>query len=69
MAPEYLFCNVTKLPSEGALPTGPWQWAIYEITDPSLALDLCRRGAGFIETMEIGEMLAHPQLKAAGTVD
>ncbi len=69
MAPEYLFCNVTKLPAEGPLPTGPWTWAIYEITDPPLALDLCRRGAGFIETMAIGEMLADPQLKTAGSVD
>lgn len=69
MAPEYLFCNVTRLPDEGDLPGGSWRWAIYEITDPPLALDLCRRGAGFIETMAIGEMLSHPQLKAAGAVD
>jgi glycerophosphoryl diester phosphodiesterase len=69
MAPDYLFCNVTKLPDEGVLPPGPWQWAIYEITEPPVALDLCRRGADFIETMAIGEMLAHPQLKAAGSVD
>jgi glycerophosphoryl diester phosphodiesterase len=69
MAPDYLFCNVTKLPDEGVLPPGPWQWAIYEITEAPVALDLCRRGAGFIETMAIGEMLAHPQLKAAGSVD
>ena len=69
LAPEYLFCNVTKLPAEGPLATGPWQWAIYEITDPGQALDLARRGAGLVETMVIGEMLSDPRLAGARAVD
>jgi len=65
LAPEYLFCNVDKLPPEGPLVTGPWRWAIYEITDPERALDLAGRGAAMIETMAVGEMLADPRLQRA----
>jgi glycerophosphoryl diester phosphodiesterase len=57
LAPEYLFCSLRKLPAEGALPTGPWDWAVYEIVDPILALELAARGVRFVETMRIGEML------------
>jgi glycerophosphoryl diester phosphodiesterase len=64
LAPEYLFCNVTKLPP-GTLAKGSWDWAIYEVTDPQLALDLARRGVAYIETMAIGEMLSDPRLAGA----
>lgn len=57
LAPEYLFCSLRKLPAEGALPAGPWNWAVYEIVDPALALALASRGVRFVETMQIGEML------------
>ena len=64
LIPDYLFCNIQKLPE--ALPrlwSGSWKWALYEVTDPKLALALAQKGADFIETMEIGEMLKHPLLK------
>lgn len=64
LAPEYLFCNVNKLPP-GSLAKGSWDWAIYEITDPQLALDLARRGVAYVETMAIGEMLSDPRLAGA----
>jgi glycerophosphoryl diester phosphodiesterase len=63
LAPEYAFIDYTKVPhSVHTLPTGPWQWALYDIVDPELALDWARRGASLIETWAIGEMLGHPVL-------
>lgn len=64
LAPDYLFTNHTRLPDN---PTniwhGPWRWALYEVTDPELALTLAAKGIELIETMAIGAMLAHPLLK------
>lgn len=64
LAPDFLFCAAELIPSSPQWPRpGPWQWGVYEINDPQLALDLARRGAGFIETGAIGEMLRHPLLQ------
>ena len=64
IAPDYLFCNHTKLPeSVTTLWPGPWQWGIYDTSDIDLALRLADRGACLIETMAIGEMLSDPRLK------
>jgi glycerophosphoryl diester phosphodiesterase len=60
--PEYLFCNYRMIPDEDELWKGPWHWALYEVVDPDLALGLAARGAGFIETMAIGEMLTDLRL-------
>jgi glycerophosphoryl diester phosphodiesterase len=49
--PEYLFCDLEKLPTEGGLWHGPWQWAIYEVESIAVALALAGRGARYIETM------------------
>jgi glycerophosphoryl diester phosphodiesterase len=68
LGPEYLFCNVDKLPPEGPLAAGPWRWAIYEITDPETALALAARGAAMIETMAVGEMLEDPRLRRVRAV-
>lgn len=65
LAPEYLFCNHEKLPPDDApLPAGPWHWVLYEVRDAPLAFALARRGAAFVETMAVGELLA--ALDAAG---
>lgn len=65
LKPDYLFTDADALPPEvTVLPAGPWQWAIYEVTDPELALRLAARGAALVETFAIGEMLRHPQLRA-----
>jgi glycerophosphoryl diester phosphodiesterase len=54
LAPEFLFCNVERLPSGDArLWPGPWEWAIYEIRDAPTARAVCARGAGFVETMTV----------------
>ncbi len=60
--PEYLFCNYRMIPDEDELWPGPWHWAFYEVVDPDLALGLAARGARFIETMAIGEMLTDLRL-------
>lgn len=57
LAPEFLFCNVNKLPADpAAVWQGPWQWVIYEIVDPIRAMELSASGMHFIETMEFVEM-------------
>lgn len=66
LAPDYLFCNHNKIPTTEALWRGPWQWALYEVTDPQVALALAERGADLIETMAIGEMLQDPTLQQEG---
>jgi len=63
LAPEFLFCNYRKLPAGmSKLPSGPWQWVLYEVTNAQLALELAEKGASHIETMAIGEMLSDPLL-------
>jgi glycerophosphoryl diester phosphodiesterase len=63
--PEYLICNHTKLPAPpSALWPGHWQWVVYEVTEPLLALDLANRSIAFVETMEIADMLKHPALNS-----
>ena len=54
LAPEFLFCNVERLPpGDARLWPGPWEWAIYEIRDAPTARAVCARGAGFVETMTV----------------
>lgn len=56
--PNFLFCDHEKLPSDGGrLWRGPWQWALYEVTDAALARQLQARGAQLIETMAVRSML------------
>ena len=57
LAPDYLFCNVTRLPAAPApLWSGPWIWVVYEITDAAMARQLAARGVGMIETMAFVEL-------------
>jgi glycerophosphoryl diester phosphodiesterase len=59
LAPDYLFCNVTRLPAAPApLWSGVWTWVVYEITDAAMARQLAERGAGMIETMAYVELAA-----------
>ena len=57
MRPEYIFCDTEGLPGEGDLKIDGVQLAVFEVTDASLALTLAARGAGFVETFAIGEMI------------
>lgn len=58
LAPEYVFCDVDGLPASGALEAEPAKLAVYEVADAALALELGARGADFVETFAIGEMIA-----------
>lgn len=60
-APDYLICNYKRI--AGDLWQGGWQWMLYDITDPDLALRWADRGAGLIETRDIGGMLQQPLLR------
>lgn len=58
LSPEYLFCDVLRLPdSTAALWDGCWHWVIYDIEDPGLAVELARRGADYVETGRIDYLL------------
>jgi glycerophosphoryl diester phosphodiesterase len=62
LQPDYVLCNLRRIPAQIELWPGPWRWVIYEVVSPALAMELAERGADFIETMAIEEMLADPVL-------
>ena len=63
LAPDYLLCEHLIVP-DGPSPfwPGPWRWVVYGIADAEHARRTAARGADFIETMAIGELLADPLL-------
>ncbi len=60
-APDYLICNYRRINRD--LWQGSWQWMLYDITDPELAMAWSQKGAQLIETRDIGGMLQHPLLQ------
>lgn len=65
--PDFIISNYKKIPDDAVtLWVGPWQWVLYEVDTPDLALELAELGVGFIETMAIKEMLADPELYKRG---
>lgn len=68
MRPEYLFCDHRRMPAARPLPSGPWTWVAYEVTDPGLAVDLASRGVAMVESMAplrlAGELAARETLRA-----
>lgn len=58
LQPDFIICNYQKIPDhDGALWPDTGSWALYEISDAEMALKWHRRGASYIETDTIGEML------------
>ncbi|MDH5445016.1 MAG: glycerophosphodiester phosphodiesterase family protein [Gammaproteobacteria bacterium] len=55
--PQYFFCDLETVPAEGDLKLNNTHLAVYECTDPKLAVALHKRGIEFVETFAIGEML------------
>lgn len=53
MQPEYLFCNVKKVNDPSALWEGSWEWALYDIMNPTFAYELLEQGVDLIETGDI----------------
>ena len=55
LEPDFLICNFNKV--YGELWEGGWSWFLYEIKDPVSAFWWFEKGAEYIETMHIGEMM------------
>lgn len=60
--PQFLICNERKIPQLQTPWTGNWQWMLYDISDPAVALHWAARGIELIETRAIGTMLQDPVL-------
>jgi glycerophosphoryl diester phosphodiesterase len=56
LAPAVAFCDRLKLPASGPLPSGAWDWAVYEVRDAVTARALHARGVRYIETMAVASM-------------
>ena len=70
LQPEFLICNHDKIGQQQELWPGSWQWMLYDIVEPQLALDWARRGADpevwiGIDELDDGELWeTHQTLKA-----
>ena len=62
LKPDYLIGDSKVLPPDTPLWPGDWQWMVYDITDPELALAYAEAGIELVETRDIGAMLEHPLL-------
>jgi glycerophosphoryl diester phosphodiesterase len=58
LAPEVIFCDVDELPARGDLRLESARLALYEVDQPAAARALLARGADWIETFAVGELLA-----------
>lgn len=68
--PQYLFCNTRKIPqTDRPFWLGPWQWAVYEVADVDTAIAWGQRGADFVETFRIADLLADPRWTHDGGTD
>jgi glycerophosphoryl diester phosphodiesterase len=57
LRPDFVFCDLEKLPPEGRLSAFDAELAVYEVDRRQVALDLAARGVDMIETFQIREML------------
>ncbi len=58
LSPDILICNYKKIPDQAnSLWQGPWDWFLYEIVEPELAMKWFQRGVKYIETMQICSMI------------
>lgn len=63
LKPDFMFCDKNFLPTnDGDIWSGSWQWAIYNLDDVESAIEMTNRGITFLETNQIGKLLADPQL-------
>lgn len=62
LQPAYLFTDHTVVP--GALPPGPWRWAVYTIDEAELAVQWFQKGADLVETNSFGALIQHPLLNS-----
>lgn len=57
LAPHYLFVDAEVVPEGVVLWPGPWQWVVYDITDPALIQPWQQRGAHYLESWDVGRLL------------
>lgn len=63
LSPDFLFCDATDLAvTIGEMWSGPWQWIIYSVNDPTKAVQFAQAGFSLIETDDIGAMLGKTPL-------
>lgn len=62
LKPDYLIANHRKIPKNSDPWPGDWQWMVYDITDPDLALHYASHNIPLIETRDVCRMLEHPIL-------
>lgn len=58
LMPDYLFTAVDRFAQIHAALPGTWRWIAYHTEEATRALDLAREGAAFVETNDIGALLA-----------
>lgn len=57
LAPDFLFCNYTKIPDTDSLWPGPWRWVLYELATPEVAAHWRGRGCDLAESMNVGALM------------
>ena len=57
VGPEFLFCDIDKIPAGADLDGFDSKLVIYEVESPDLAMELFHRGADMVETFDIAGML------------
>jgi glycerophosphoryl diester phosphodiesterase len=56
--PDYLLCNLMKLPKTAAkLWRGPWAWVIYDVDRAADALALAARGVEFVQSTAVRSLM------------
>ena len=61
--PDFMFCDKEFLPDDdGDIWRGGWQWAIYNLDDVNSAVAMANRGFHFLETNQIGTLMANDSL-------
>jgi glycerophosphoryl diester phosphodiesterase len=63
LSPAFVICNYNKLPTNTPPTDGPWQWMLYDITDPVLVERWIKLGIDLIETRDIGLLLNYANSK------
>ncbi|TCI05195.1 hypothetical protein EZV61_04325 [Corallincola luteus] len=58
IAPEYIFCNIERVPEGECFTTQHPQWVIYEVGSEALRDDLARRGITMIESFFPAKLMA-----------
>ena len=66
LRPDYMFCDKESLPQKtDDVWRGDWHWAIYNLDDVESAIDMSNRGFDYLETNEIGTLMADTNLSGS----